>query len=401
MTQERRLELAWAEHEGRACIRIRGWEAGAIHEMAGLATSELGLRLAAFPSELVEAEAGVGALQPMAGRFEVSQDSVCFIPRLPFKDGTRYSLLVHSAFGESQANGVEVWTIQRRARAGAPAASVVAIYPSADDLPVNQLKLYVHFSRPMSEGWATRAVHVSRADTGEPVGGVFLQMEPGLWDRERRRLTLLLDPGRIKRGLVPNREAGYPLIEGVPVIVSIDREFRDGDGQPLRAGAQRRYAVGPPVRTRVNPKAWRSRFPASGSMDPLTVEFDRPLDHALLARSLSVRDGAAVPLAGRGFAGPGERSWRFEPQSPWGEGQHALTIDPILEDLAGNSLLRVFDRDLGRAEDTPAEARHIAIEFTCVSGATGCAPTKLVMPGRSDHRVRTGTWQLEDDDAAS
>ena len=52
--------------------------------------------------------------------------------------------------------------------------------------------IYVHFSSPMSEGWAARAVRVLRADNDEPLEGVFLAMEPELGDRERRRLTLLL-----------------------------------------------------------------------------------------------------------------------------------------------------------------------------------------------------------------
>jgi hypothetical protein len=34
---------------------------------------------------------------------------------------------------------------------------------------------------------------------------------------------------------------------------------------------------------------------------------------------------------------------------------HELVVDPELEDLAGNSLRRVFDRDLTRPEDEPRE----------------------------------------------
>ncbi len=219
----------------------------------------------------------------------------------------------------------------------------------------------------MSEDWAARAVHVRRADNDKTLDGVFLAMEPELWDRERRRLTLLLDPGRIKRGLVPNEEAGYPLIEGVPVIVTIATDFHDAAGRPLRTGAERGYEIGPPLRARVNPADWRYHCPTAGSTDPLTVEFDRPLDHALLQHSLWVNDAAGVALLGQGSVGPGERCWRFAPQSPWEEGQHQVTVDPRLEDLAGNSLIRVFDRDLMRAEDAPIDAERVAIDFTPAS----------------------------------
>jgi hypothetical protein len=95
------------------------------------------------------------------------------------------------------------------------------------------------------------------------------------------------------------------------------------------------------------------------------VEFDRPLDHALLEHCLWVNYAAGGALAGRGTTGPEERSWRFEPQSPWEEDRYLVVVDPRLEDLAGNSVIRVFDRDLLRAEDAPADARHVAIDFTC------------------------------------
>jgi hypothetical protein len=36
-------------------------------------------------------------------------------------------------------------------------------------------------------------------------------------------------------------------------------------------------------------------------------------------------------------------------------------VDPLLEDLAGNSVVRVFDRDLQRDEDTPREPRPVAL----------------------------------------
>lgn len=361
MTRGRQLKLDWSEHEGRACLRVRGWTEDELRERTGLA--QLVPRLAVLPSELTKAGLDLRALQPVAGRFALDDDAVCFIPRFPFVDGASYSLLLFPAPGDGRGDP-ETCTIQRPARAGAPETSVVAIYPTADELPVNQLKLYVHFSSPMSEGWAARAVHVRRADTHEPLGDVFLRMAPELWDQQRRRLTLLLDPGRIKRGLVPNQEAGYPLTEGVPVVVTIDAEFRDAAGRPLRTGAERRYEVGPALRVRIDPARWRLHEPAIGSADPLTVEFDRPLDHALLQHSLWVNDAAGAPLAGHGAVGPGEQSWRFQPQLPWKQGRHSVIVDPRLEDLAGNSLIRVFDRDLMRAEDAPADARHVAIDFT-------------------------------------
>ena len=367
MTRGRPLELGWSEHGGHRCLRVRGWTGAELRILGQLGAPALRRRLAVVPSELVATGTRLCAIQPMAGRFELDQDAICFIPRFPFLDGLSYSLLVDSVLEDSPSDSLEVWTIQRPAPEGNPTIDVVAIYPSTDELPVNQLKLYIHFSGPMSEGWAARAVHVRRADNDEPLEAVFLAMEPELWDPERRRLTLLLDPGRIKRGLVPNEEAGYPLIEGVPVIVSIDSEFRDAASRPLRNGVERRYEIGPMVRVQVNPADWQYHCPTAGSTERLTVEFDRPLDRALLEHSLWVCDAAGVEVPGQGSVGPDERSWRFEPESPWEEDRYLVMVDPRLEDLPGNSVIRVFDRDLTRAEDAPIDGRHVAIAFTCVS----------------------------------
>ncbi len=368
MTRAPRLELAWSEHLGRSCLRVLGWTEKELRELGGLATADLSRRLALLPSEVVEANPDLRAIQPIAGSFELDRDAVCFLPRFPFLDGLGYSLLVDLSPKEQRGGPEvcpEIWTILRPSPKDTPTTGVVAIYPSAAELPVNQLKLYVHFSRPMSEGWAARTAHVRRADNDEPLEDVFFGVEPELWDPDRRRLTLLLDPGRIKRGLVPNQESGYPLIEGVPIIVSIDAKFRDAAGRSMRSGAERRYDIGPPLGARINPLDWQYHCPTVGSSDPLTVEFDRPLDHALLEHSLWVNDDAGMALAGRGSVGPGERSWQFEPQSPWEQDRHQVMVDPRLEDLAGNSLIRVFDRDLTRAEDAPADARQVAINFTC------------------------------------
>jgi len=93
------------------------------------------------------------------------------------------------------------------------------------------------------------------------------------------------------------------------------------------------------------------------------VAFGRPLDHGLLARCLRVVGPDDRVVDGRPEIGPQERSWRLAPRAAWAPGIHRLVIDPVLEDLAGNSVSRVFDRDLSRAEDEPREAGPVTRSF--------------------------------------
>jgi hypothetical protein len=260
-------------------------------------------------------------------------------------------------------DGVPAATVTVAPASGAPHTRVTGIYPSSRTVPLNLLKIYIQFSAPMRESEAQHAVQVRRADTGQVLEGVFLPMEPELWDPGRTRLTLLLDPGRIKRGLAPHLEVGYPLTVGVPVVVRVDRAFRDADGISLVDGLERRYDVGAAVRRHVSPSDWRMQPPRTDSLEPLRVEFDRPMDYALLQHSLVVSDGHGRAVDGEVESGEGEMTWTFTPGVRWRQQPYELRVDPRLEDLAGNSLTRVFDRDLSRPEDAPLSLSLPAIDF--------------------------------------
>ena len=223
----------------------------------------------------------------------------------------------------------------------------------------------------MREGDAAEAVEVRRLDTGELLEDVFFQGRYELWDPERRRLTLLLDPGRIKRGLGPHEAMGYPLVEGTTVEVRVTDRFRDAEGRPLAAPASRRYRVAAPIREHVDPVRWRQLWPAAGASDPLEVRFDRPLDHAMLQHAVRVTDADGAPLPGRVEVAPEETVWRFHPENPWGAGPYSLVVEPMLEDLAGNSPIRVFDRDLERPEDAPPRPAAPIVMSRALAPAAG------------------------------
>lgn len=66
-------------------------------------------------------------------------------------------------------------------------------------------------------------------------------------------------------------------------------------------------------------------------------------------------------MSGLASAGEGERTWSFRPDLPWQAGAHTLGTEAGLEDLARNSLLRVFDTDL--LEDWPAPAADSSVRI--------------------------------------
>lgn len=328
------LELCWSSLDGRDCLRLRG----------------------SAPKGSVTVRPTLGdaiGQQTMAGTLVHDGADLCFIPRFPPLAGTSYSFFVDSC---------EVGRLERPRPIEEPTTEVMAIYPTADTVPRNMLRFYVAFSGPMSEGQVKG--HVSVVDhTGETLDDALLPFEEELWTADRTRVTLLFDPARIKRGLVANTEMGYPLVAGRSFEVVVVAGFLDAQGRPLRSRASRRYRVGHDERRRVDPGAWRLRRPTRGDMDDLRLDFDRPLDHGLVGRCISVVGPHGRAIDGTTEIGPHERSWAFRPVTPWASGDHRIVVDAVLEDLAGNSVARVFDRDVTRTQDEPFRGESVCLPF--------------------------------------
>jgi len=306
-----------------------------------------------YPAELLGADGSARGLPSISGHWEVDGDAMEFVPTLPFVEGTTYAVAIA---------GDATLRITRPRTTGEPVTRVLEVFPTASEVPLNLLKLYVQFSAPMREGGAAEGVHVVRLDTGEALEDVLLPMEPELWDPTRRRLTALLDPGRVKRGVALHERTGYPLRLGSRVKVVVDAALHDAAGRPLVAGFERCYTVGPAIRERIDPHAWALEVPPRATCEPLVVRFAQPLDRALLERTLSVTlDGGMV--GGRASVGDEERSWRFAPIVPWKASRYALRVQALLEDLAGNSVDRLFDRDLALAADQPLGVRAVERDF--------------------------------------
>ena len=100
--------------------------------------------------------------------------------------------------------------------------------------------------------------------------------------------------------------------------------------------------------------------PSVGTRTPIQLHFPESLDYALLHRVIEVRDFHDALIAGRVEVGDEEKRWSFVPDLPWSKEEYSLSIDPILEDLAGNTPVRVFETDL---RDKPLAAPQLTRRF--------------------------------------
>lgn len=304
-------------------------------------------RLLSIYAEQEDSPAGAG-LPPMFGDYRVQSGALRFEPQFPLEPGVKYRAIFYpdQLPGQRGSRGEPITNVfQVPPRPSSPTARVSRVYPSAAVLPENLLKFYIHFSAPMSRGRIYEHIHL-RDDTGKEVRLPFLEIDEELWDPTMTRLTLLIDPGRIKRGVRPLEEVGPALEDGKGYTLVIDQAWRDGTGNPLKETFQKVFKVGPADRDPPNPAGWKIRSPKSQTRDVLTMTFPEPMDHALAQRVIQVVNDSGERVPGKIALEDEERRWMFAPTQPWRSGPYRVVIPTTIEDLAGNNIGKPFDVDL-------------------------------------------------------
>ena len=193
---------------------------------------------------------------PMFGAYSIENGELTFRPRYALSAGVTYFAHFHSGETSVQAR------IDGPPKPSAPAARVAAIYPSSSVLPSNQLKLYLLFSAPMQGGDIFSKIHLVDSN-GNAAYLPFVSQE--LWNRDYTRLTLIFDPGRIKRGVKPNVDMGPVLVEGKRYTLILDRDLKDANGNPLSETFRHDFAAGPTERRGIDPRQWKLSEPTSGN----------------------------------------------------------------------------------------------------------------------------------------
>jgi hypothetical protein len=346
-------EIAVELNRTPQAVEVRGLDRATVRRLERLKSNDS--TWSKWVAVYVERDGPDTAAPPVIGRYVGSGDRVRFEPRFPFAEGVAYRVEVDTTGVRGGALLTNRFALPSIARART--TRVTGVYPSAAHLPSNLLRWYVETSAPMEPGNALQHVRLMD-ESGREVPGAFLTLDQELWDPARRRLTLLFDPGRVKRGIRTNVESGAPLIAGRRYRLVIDDGWLDGNGAQLASRFEHAFEVADPDRQSPNPDGWHLTTPAAGTRTPLQVSFGEPLDHALAARMLTVLDAAGAPVPGSVALAEGDSAWTFTPQRVWATGDYSLQVGGALEDLAGNNVVRVFDVD--KRADSAGVDREVA-----------------------------------------
>ena len=302
---------------------------------------------------LREDESGI----PILGRVTQREDGFIFYPRFSFRPGIQYSVEL-SDCGERSIHNFRLSALKK----AKPNTFVTGVYPSSYELPVNQLKLYVLFSDSMKEGIAFDHIKLFTAD-GKPEPDAFIQMGEELWDKERKRLTLFFDPGRIKKGVGPNELLGLPLRTGESYRLVISKEMLNAEAITLTNSFVKEFKVVVADRTKPAISKWEIEAPPAHSKEHFTIQFGESMDYALLKRLIKIVGPYGTKIKGIVTIGSDEASWHFTPGSPWKQEKYEVKINTWLEDLAGNNLTRLFDLDLTKTRHDYQDYGEEVIEF--------------------------------------
>ncbi|MDW5266133.1 MULTISPECIES: hypothetical protein [Acidobacteriaceae] len=214
----------------------------------------------------------------------------------------------------------------------------IRISPEANMLPANTLRFYIHFPRP-GEAHFDRDQLWLLDDKDQVVPDPFLVLSQELWSPDGRRLTVFMEPGRIKRGLGADPAHEPALVVGRTYKLVITA---------LGQTASYTFRVTDPVLKALDETYWVLLFPIVGSLDPLVVHFDRVMDAALCEDEIGILTASGEVVQTNLSLEPHGTTAQIIPTHPWNVGEHRIILSDRLEDVCGNRLGEALDHDMSK-----------------------------------------------------
>ena len=291
---------------------------------------------------------------PMAGTYNLVGRTVTFDPAFDFIAGQTYTV-------QSRDGGFSLTCFAINSDGDIPAPKVLAIYPSGSVIPENTLRFYIQFSTPMMPHRADGFIKLLDAN-GDPDSAAFMSFTQELWNEDRTRLTLLMDPGRIKRGVAQNVALGPALLAGNQYSIVVDGGWPAAIGTQNAPWFEHAFTVSEALRSLPDIDLWQVQPPTLGSAEPLVIAFDRPFDQQQAQTAISVLDMDGQQISGAVTLTENERMWRFAPDAPWAAPRLQISVNTRFEDVAGNNFRDLLDHALGTAEN-PKDQQIMIIDL--------------------------------------
>ncbi|GAA0835594.1 hypothetical protein GCM10009112_27600 [Marinomonas arenicola] len=281
---------------------------------------------------------------PIAGRYHHDDTRAYFTPYFEFVRGQSYVVETKEITSEQ---GLQAHLYEFKLTAAVPkTAKVTQIQPSSSRIPENTLRFYLYFTQAMKPNVAFNYIKLVNA-AGEEDNAAFMKFKQELWSADRKRLTLLMDPGRIKRGVETNLELGPALESGKKYKIVVKAGWPTASGNQTLLGFSHSYQISNALRTLPDVKKWTITAPKRGSLQPLRIQLDRLFDYQLLHSKIALYTPDGDKISGQIDLDEEHQTWQFTPERQWHTKQVMLSVDAKLEDVAGNNFKDVMDHPVG------------------------------------------------------
>lgn len=301
----------------------------------------------------------------VSGKYLVDQGNLIFKPRFPPVPEQSYTVVFNAKqFAKQLPNhptlakltyqtGFYIEPVEFE-----KIASVTASLPFADKVPANLLRFYLYFSHPMSLDNPYNYLTLLD-ENHQPVKDAFVELQQGLWDQKRTRLTVLIHPGRIKRGVGPNIKLGNVLKQNQRYRLILNKGFKDYRAVQMKNDFHKDFVVTEPIYKKLDLTQWTLYLPEPDSFTPLRINVERTLDPVLAHRMITLMDMSDHSIiAGKmSFNGVGN-DYFFTPNQKWKSGTYRVQVENKLEDLAGNTLAWSFDEAMPQNNKIDHNRRH-------------------------------------------
>lgn len=231
---------------------------------------------------------------------------------------------------------------------------ILAVYPSSDTLPENLLRFYVQFSKSMKAVNNLENIKLINEEGQEIKGAIFNNVYE-LWDKEQKQLTLILDPSRVKTGLITHNNLGRALKHGKQFKLVIEKAV-DIYGNETNEPFLKSFHVIKADRKMPDVSKWIVTSPKAGTKNSVILNFPQILDRMSLLNKIRIKDANNEIIKGTIEIVEQEKQWEFYPKNKWKKGSYSIQVSSRLEDPSGNNLNGLFDHKLGDLKsDTEGE----------------------------------------------
>jgi len=296
---------------------------------------------------------------PIQGQHIREGNYLIFKPYFPFESGMIY---VARTKKNNSHSDYSFHSFQIGKKKKIEESKIISIYPTASQLPENLLRFYIYFNTPMKKGEALKHIQLTD-EAGNVDNHTFMEFKQELWSSDDKRLTILFDPGRIKRGVTTNIKEGPALIEGKRYKLSISGTWQDVYGQKLSTKTTKEFEVINAYRHHMKVADWVVNKPRTNNNDTLTIHFDRILDHALIQSMFKLEDEENNLMDGYWEILEKEQLVQFIPKYKWEKGNYRIVIDGRLEDISGNNLQNLLDHTKTSKENNKKPLQYIKFKI--------------------------------------